>query len=354
MKKLLLITFLSATAAFGQIAKTNSLPSDPDNAWKEIEAASKAPSIPKDWPPTGPTEEQRQQFEKVLGDRSADVAEKAHEFYTRFPDHAKAAEAKAREESFTRQAIRYGNKAAVEKAEANLTDEQKVEKKLNEVQSRAMEKRPDGTAAVLKEIESGAREVMKEFPKSPQPWELMLMIGNYGDPETQKRVLAEITESKIASEETRGRAKGLLKAIGSLGRPLDLAYDALDGRKVEVQKLKGKVVLVDFWATWCGPCMAALPEVVDLYKNYHEKGLEIVGISLDKSEQALKGVLDRYKMEWPQYFDGKGWGNKYVIEYNVSEVPTMWLVDKAGKLRTMNARENLEKQVQDLLAESLN
>jgi thiol-disulfide isomerase/thioredoxin len=354
MKKLLLITLLSATAVFGQTAKTNSLPSDPDKAWKEIEAASKAPPIPKDWAPTGPTDEQREHFEKLLGERSGDVAEKAHEFYTRFPDHAKAAEAKAREESFNRQAIRYGNKAAIEKAEANLTEEQRVERKLNEVQRRAMEKRPDGTAAVLKEIESGAREVMKEFSKSPQPWELMLMVANYGDPETQKRVLAEITESKVASEETVARAKGLLKAVGSLGRPLELSYEAIDGRKVEVQKLKGKVILVDFWATWCGPCMAALPEVVDIYNKYHDKGFEIVGISLDKSEQALKGVLARYKMEWPQYFDGKGWGNKFAIEYNVSAVPTMWLVDKTGKLRTMQAREDLEKQVQDLLAEQVN
>jgi thiol-disulfide isomerase/thioredoxin len=351
MKKLLLLMLLSTTAAFAQSAKTNSLPSDPDKAWKEIEAGSKAPPIPKDWAPSGPTDEQREQFEKLLGDRSVEVADKSHEFYTRFPDHAKAAEAKAREESFTRQAIRYGNKAAIEKAEANQTEEQKIEKKLNEVQNRALEKRPDGTAAVLKEIESGAREVMKEFPKSPQPWELMLMVANYGDPETQKRVLAEITESKIPSEEGLNSAKALLKAIGSLGRPLDLSYEAIDGRKVDVQKLKGKVILVDFWATWCGPCMAALPEVVDLYSKYHDKGLEIVGISLDKSEQALKGVVDRYKMEWPQYFDGKGWGTRFAIEYNISEVPTMWLVDKTGKLRTMRAREDLEKQVQDLLAE---
>jgi thiol-disulfide isomerase/thioredoxin len=344
----------SAIAAFAQNTKTNSLPSDPDKAWKEIEAASKAPPTPKDWAPTGPTAEQREQFEKFLGERSADVAEKAHEFYTRFPDHAKAAEAKAREESFNRQALRYGNKAVAEKAEANLTEEQKVERKLNDVQRRAMEKRPEGNPAVFKELESGLREVMKEFPKSPQPWQLMLMIGNYGDPETQKRVLAEITESKVADEETVARAKGLLKAIGSLGRPLDLAYEAIDGRKVDVQKLKGKVVLVDFWATWCGPCMAALPEVVDVYNKYHDKGFEIVGISLDQSEKALKNVLSRHKMEWPQYFDGKGWGNKFVIEYNISEVPTMWLVDKTGKLRTMQAREDLEKQVQDLLAESVN
>jgi hypothetical protein len=99
--------------------------------------------------------------------------------------------------------------------------------------------------------------------------------------------------------------------------------------------------------------MGELPHVVETYNKYHEKGLEIVGISLDKSKPALEGVLDKYKMTWPQYFDGQGWGNKFVIEYNVSEVPTMWLVDKGGKLRTMKARDDLEKQIDDLLNEKI-
>jgi hypothetical protein len=93
--------------------------------------------------------------------------------------------------------------------------------------------------------------------------------------------------------------------------------------------------------------------VVDVYNKYHDKGFEIVGISLDKSQKELERVLERYKMSWPQYFDGQGWGNKFVIECNISAVPTMWLVDKAGKLRTMQAREDLEKQINELLAEKL-
>jgi thiol-disulfide isomerase/thioredoxin len=237
--------------------------------------------------------------------------------------------------------------------DANLTEDQKAERKLNEAHRRAMAKRSDGVPAVLKEFEAGIREVLKEFPKSPLPWQAMMAIVSNADAETQKRILAEIVESKSTDEETLARAKGMLKAIGSLGRPLELNYTAIDGRKVDVQKLNGKVVLVDFWATWCPPCMAALPEVVEVYNKYHDKGFEIVGISLDKSQEALEGVVKRYKMGWPQYFDGRGWGNKFVIEYNISSVPTMWLVDKAGKLRTMEGREDLEKQVQELLAEKL-
>jgi thiol-disulfide isomerase/thioredoxin len=347
------LVWASSAAIFGADSKTNLLPADPEKAWQEIETASKAPPIPKEWGPKGPTPDQQKDFEKMLSERSAEVAEKAHEFYTRFPDHAKASDAKAREEAFNQQAIRFGNKAIAEKATANLPDEEKVKAKLNDAQRRAMEKRDEGLPAVLKEFESGVRAVMKEYPKSPMPWQALFAIVNNTDPETQKRLLAEIVESKVADEETVARAKGLLKAIGSVGRPLELTYTAIDGRKVDVQKLKGKVVLVDFWATWCGPCMGELPHVVETYNKYHDKGFEIVGISLDTSKAALEGVLEKYKMTWPQYFDGERWGNKFVIEYNVSEVPTMWLVDKTGKLRTMHAREDLEKQIDDLLSEKI-
>src|SRR6186713_3113012 len=103
MKKVLLYSLLFASGVLweSQAAPTNSLPADPDKAWKEVERASQAPSVPKEWGPKGPTEEQRLQFEKYLGEQSATVAEKAREFHTRFPDHAKASDAKAREEHFT-------------------------------------------------------------------------------------------------------------------------------------------------------------------------------------------------------------------------------------------------------------
>jgi thiol-disulfide isomerase/thioredoxin len=115
--------------------------------------------------------------------------------------------------------------------------------------------------------------------------------------------------------------------------------------------MKGKVVLIDYWASWCGPCMQALPEVIDIYKKYQPKGFEIVGINMDKQQGAMEQVVNRYKMPWPQYFDGKGWGNKFALEYNVTSIPSVWLVDKKGVLRTMNAREDLEKQIVDMLSE---
>jgi thiol-disulfide isomerase/thioredoxin len=80
----------------------------------------------------------------------------------------------------------------------------------------------------------------------------------------------------------------------------------LAGEPLSIAKFKGKVVLVDFWATWCGPCRGELPNVLAAYKKYHDKGFEIIGISLDRDENALKSFIKENGMVWPQYFDGLG------------------------------------------------
>jgi thiol-disulfide isomerase/thioredoxin len=115
--------------------------------------------------------------------------------------------------------------------------------------------------------------------------------------------------------------------------------------------MNGKVVLVDFWATWCGPCVAELPNVKKAYQDLHAKGFEIVGISLDRDKERLTKFLAENEMTWPQYFDGLQWQNKISTQYGINSIPSMWLVDKKGILRDMNGRAGLEEKVQKLLAE---
>lgn len=134
-------------------------------------------------------------------------------------------------------------------------------------------------------------------------------------------------------------------------KPLEIQFKAMDGRDVDLASLKGKVVLIDFWATWCGPCLAELPNVKALYDKYHLKGLEIIGISFDQDQESVAQLVQNKGIPWPQYFDGLGWKNKYGQQYGISALPTLWLIDKQGRLASNNARGNLVPLVEQLLAQ---
>jgi thiol-disulfide isomerase/thioredoxin len=145
----------------------------------------------------------------------------------------------------------------------------------------------------------------------------------------------QLEARKLQSELKKKRDELLAK-----GKPFpDFAEKDLGGNSLSVGGLKGKVVLVDFWATWCGPCVAELPNVKESYKKYHADGFEIIGISLDGSRARLDSFLKgNPDVSWPQYFEASGdgaiqnWKNKLAEKYLVNSIPFTVLIGPDGKI----------------------
>ncbi len=153
----------------------------------------------------------------------------------------------------------------------------------------------------------------------------------------------------------KAKADSDAKLKGLIGKPMTIAASTVDGQSFSSDAYKGKVVLVDFWATWCVPCKAGLPEVKEIYGKYHDKGLEIIGVSNDFSADALKKFTPENGMPWVQLFDPDAAGahrwNPVTFGYGIRGIPTMFLIDKKGVLRSVTAREEMQTLIPALLAE---
>lgn len=118
----------------------------------------------------------------------------------------------------------------------------------------------------------------------------------------------------------------------------DFAQDSPEGEPISLSSLRGKVVLVDFWASWCGPCRKENPHVKKLYSQYKSKGFDILGVSLDRTKTAWLGAIEKDDLPWHHISDLKGWKNEAAQLYGVTSIPQTVLVDKEGKIIARNLR----------------
>ena len=210
--------------------------------------------------------------------------------------------------------------------------------------------------AAQQKLADEAEALARENPKDEYLTGVLAQMSQLGAA-TPK--LAERVQDAAGAMNTR-TAQGIKeqaaadkKLRGMEDKPLVIAGVRNDGSQFSSANWKGKVILVDFWATWCGPCRAELPRVKKAYADFHDKGLEVLGVSCDNDANDLSQFLQQNKdMPWPQLFDAKtpGW-HQLAKDYGIMGIPTMFLIDKKGVVRTVTARENFEEMIPKLLAE---
>lgn len=202
------------------------------------------------------------------------------------------------------------------------------------------------TEASARELSAAIAKFLETHPDDPRRPALKLTEAQAlesFDPDTARALYEEVTKDE--DPEIAQTAKSGLELMAMRVEPLELSFTAVDGRKVDLADLRGKVVLVDFWATWCPPCVEEAPQLVEAYEKFKDRGFEIVGISLDSDKAALEKFTAENKMPWPQFFDGKGWDNELAARFKIQSVPTMWLLGRDGKLVDPSPRTRLEQSI---------
>lgn len=160
-----------------------------------------------------------------------------------------------------------------------------------------------------------------------------------------------LTKQIKQMEESGGQAA---PAPVRAGKPFKAKLTKLDGKELNLpDDLKGKVVVIDFWATWCGPCVAELPVMKAAYEKFKDKGVEFVGISLDKEKDkdTLAAFVKENKMGWIHTFTGKGWDDPTVAAFGVDSIPRIMVVDANGLIADDEARGHVEAAIQKALAQ---
>jgi peroxiredoxin len=184
----------------------------------------------------------------------------------------------------------------------------------------------------------------------------LFAANNFLNPETDLETLKKLADAYEKVQPTPTLAKGFIGQIRriagvSVGQEApDFTLNSPDGKPVALSSLRGKYVLIDFWASWCGPCRMENPNVVRMYDKFKDKGFDIYGVSLDDNEKSWKAAITKDNLKWQHGSELKKWNSGVAQTYGVNAIPATFLIDKEGKIIAKNLRgPALESKLTELL-----
>ena len=225
---------------------------------------------------------------------------------------------------------------------ASLKNDQK---KINEIQGR---------------FEKAERELMSQIktmlPEMGSSFIAVFTANNFLNSQTDLPVLEALADKLQKENPSPKYAQAFIagvkrvKGIGIGDIAPDFSLNDPDGKQIALSSLRGKYVLLDFWASWCGPCRKENPNVVRLYEQYKDKNFEIYGVSLDRDKDAWIKAIKDDNLTWVHGSDLKYWSSDVAVQYGVNGIPATYLLDQEGRVVAKNLRgAALEKKLEELL-----
>lgn len=210
----------------------------------------------------------------------------------------------------------------------------------------------DSPKEKVNDVEAEIISFIRDFPNHDEVPRLEISRAGLWEKRDQARAMILLGDlAKSANQAVAREASAQLRWRNLKKQPLSLKFNAVNSQPVDVEKLRGKVVLIVFWSTTHGGSVNELMKLVPLHEKLKDKGFEIVGITFDSNKDRLQAFLQEKNLAWPQYFDGKGFKNEIAAQYALRSIPAMWLVDKKGMVVSTDPKNKLEEQVTKLLSE---
>jgi len=123
----------------------------------------------------------------------------------------------------------------------------------------------------------------------------------------------------------------------------EISLPDINGKVQHLSDQQGKMVLIDFWASWCGPCRRSNPELLKLYSQYRDKGFEIFGVSIDDQKDAWKKAIAKDRISWKQVIETGGWDAPVAVQWKIEQIPSSFLIDQQGKVIAIDpSKEQIE------------